>query len=40
MMAACFDLVNWQAVELAAEGFPEMFRIWASKHMSQFCGIG
>ena len=40
MTAAGFDLVDWQAVELAAEGFPEMFRIWASKHMSRFCGVG
>jgi hypothetical protein len=39
MTAAGFDLIDWQAVELAAEGFPEMFRIWASKQMSRFVAL-
>jgi hypothetical protein len=39
MTAAGFDLIDWQAVELAAEGFPEMFHIWASKQMSRFAAL-
>jgi hypothetical protein len=29
-----FDLVDWQAVHQSLDDFPEMFRVWASKHMS------
>jgi hypothetical protein len=35
-----FDLVDWQAVHRSLSDFPEMFRVWASKHMSRFCGVG
>jgi hypothetical protein len=35
-----FDLVDWQAVHRSLNDFPEMFRVWASKHMSRFCGVG
>jgi hypothetical protein len=37
MTTAGFDLVDWQAVQSSLQGFTEMFRVWASKHMSQFC---
>jgi hypothetical protein len=40
MTAAGFDLVDWQSVHTSLKGFPEMFRVWASKHMSRFCGVG
>jgi hypothetical protein len=39
MTADGFDLVNWQAVHRSLDDFPEMFRVWASKHMSRFCGV-
>jgi hypothetical protein len=34
MTADSFDLVDWQAVHRFLDDFPEMFRVWASKHMS------
>jgi hypothetical protein len=40
MTAAGFNLVDWQSVHTSLKGFPEMFRVWASKHMSRFCGVG
>jgi hypothetical protein len=40
MSTAGFDLVDWDAIDLAMAGFPEMFRLWASKHRSHFCGVG
>jgi hypothetical protein len=40
MSTAGFDLVDWDAIDLAIVGFPEMFWLWASKHMSHFCGVG
>jgi hypothetical protein len=40
MTADGFDLVDWQAVHRSLDDFPEMFRVWASKHMSRFCGVG
>jgi hypothetical protein len=40
MSTTGFDLVNWDVVEKAMNGFPEMFRLWAAKHMSHFCGTG
>jgi hypothetical protein len=40
MSTAGFDLVDWDVIDLAMVGFPEMFRLWASKHMSHFCGVG
>ncbi len=39
MSTAGFDFVNWDVVALAMVGFPEMFHLWAGKHMSHFCGI-
>jgi hypothetical protein len=35
-----FDLVDWDAVGDAMASFPNLFRLWASKHMSGFCPIG
>jgi hypothetical protein len=40
MTAEGFDLVDWQAVHRSLDDFPEMFRVWASKHMSRFCAVG
>jgi hypothetical protein len=40
MTADGFDLVDWQAVHRSLDDFPEMFRVWASNHMSRFCGVG
>ncbi len=40
MTANGFDLVDWQAVHQSLDDFPEMFKVWASKHMSRFCGVG
>ncbi len=34
MTEAGFDLVDWWSVKRALDGFPEMFHVWASKHMS------
>jgi hypothetical protein len=39
MSTTCFDLVDWDAIDLAMAGFPEMFWLWASKHMSHFYGV-
>jgi hypothetical protein len=38
MTEAGFDLVDWWSVKRALDGFPDMIFIWASKHMSHFCG--
>jgi hypothetical protein len=35
-----FDLVDWWAVQRLMDKLPEMFRLWVSKHMSCFCGVG
>jgi hypothetical protein len=35
-----FDSVDWDAVERSLESSPEMFCLWAVKHMSHFCGVG
>lgn len=35
-----FDFVDWDAVAKSLSGFPEMFKVWAAKHMSHFCGVG
>jgi hypothetical protein len=40
MTADSFDLVDRQAVHRSLDNFPKMFRVWASKHMSRFCGVG
>jgi hypothetical protein len=40
MSTTGFDLVDWDAVEMVMAGFPEMFWLWAAKHMSHFCSIG
>jgi hypothetical protein len=41
MSTAGFDLVDWDAVDLAmGGGSPKMFWLWASKHMRHFCGVG
>jgi hypothetical protein len=39
MSTTGFDLVDWDAIDLAMAGLPKMFRLWASKHMSHFCGV-
>jgi hypothetical protein len=31
--------MDWQAVQSSLQGFPEMFRVCASKPMSQFCWV-
>jgi hypothetical protein len=40
MSTTGFDLVDWDAVEKVMNDFPEMFQLWAAKHMSHFCGTG
>ena len=35
-----FDLVDWWTIQRSLDGFLEMFWVWASKHMSHFCGVG
>jgi hypothetical protein len=40
MSMSGFDLADWDAVEMLLVGFPEMFCLWATKHMSHFCGVG
>ncbi len=40
MSTSGFDFVNWDVVEMAMVGFPEMFHLWAAKHMSHFCSVG
>jgi hypothetical protein len=39
MLENSFNLMDWQAVHQSLKDFPDMFCIWASKHMSRFCGI-
>jgi hypothetical protein len=34
-----FNFINLDVVEMAMAGFPEMFWLWAAKHMSHFCGV-
>ena len=33
-----FNLVYWDGVEAAMKSFPDMFRVWVTKHVSRFCG--
>lgn len=35
-----FNAVDWDAVRAAMLSFPQLFRMWASKHMSHFCAVG
>jgi hypothetical protein len=35
-----FQAVDWVATGDAMRGFPRLFRMWASKHNSRFCGVG
>ena len=39
MDLSAFDLVNWDANQDAFAGFPQMFRLWATKHVSGWCGV-
>ena len=38
--ATFFERVDWDAVEDAFATFPTLYRLWASKHVSGFCGVG
>ena len=38
--AAFFYSVDWEANGGALPGFPQLFRLWATKHISGFCGVG
>ena len=35
-----FDLMDWDSIRDLLRSFPELFHMWASKHMSHFCGVG
>ena len=37
--APYFDRVDWPANELAFTAFPQLFRLWATKHISGWCGV-
>ena len=32
--------IDWDAMETATDLFPPLYRLWASKHVSGFFGIG
>lgn len=34
----CFDLIYWDGVEQAMEAYPQMFRVYITKHVSHFQG--
>ena len=34
-----FNLIYWDGMEEAMEGFPDMFRTWVTKTVSHFCGM-
>jgi hypothetical protein len=38
--STAFHDVDWDAIELASESFPPLYRLWMSKHVSGFFGIG
>lgn len=40
MTEDAFEDVDWEAVKWALEGKPTLYKLWASKHASQFCGVG
>lgn len=40
MSAEAFPLVDWMAVGDAMSKSPPLFRMWASKHNSRYCGVG
>jgi hypothetical protein len=35
----CFDFVDWDANSDAFAGFPQLFKLWATKHVSGCCGV-
>jgi hypothetical protein len=35
-----FNDIDWDAIELATESFPPLYRLWMSKHVSGFFGMG
>ena len=35
-----FYHVDWRAVDDAMEGMPALFRLWACKHVHNYCGVG
>jgi len=35
-----FELVDWKANAAALENAPTLFSLWATKHISGFCGVG
>ena len=33
----CFDVVDWDALELALKGKPQMYKLWYGKQCTGFC---
>ena len=40
MDESAFHLVDWSVVCGSLLGFSPLFRMWASKHISRYCGVG
>lgn len=40
LTAEGFEEVDWEAVRDAMLSFPQLFQMWASKHMAHFCAVG
>jgi hypothetical protein len=38
--SSAFNDVDWAAIELATDSFPPLYRLWMSKHVSGFFGLG
>lgn len=38
LSSTAFDLVDWDAMYEATSTFPELFRMWMSKHITGWCG--
>ena len=39
LLSALFDHMDWAANGDALRGYPPLFRLWATKHISIFCGV-
>lgn len=35
-----FELIDWEAIGDASKNLPALYRLWVTKHVSGFCGVG
>ena len=38
--AAVFEEIAWDAIAEALEDKPQLFKLWAAKHVTGFCAVG